>query len=215
MDKAILREKFAAGRKAIRKAVDFQLGFLQPDGGYDWDGYAHDAFHKQAYSWNLVGNNEEAHQQLSWIRDNRLRPDGSLILTEDVNDTENNVDIYKHCWTCQGAHRLGRFDVSYPIYRFLLTCETPCGGYPLQRGMPLARAMTTGWMGITALYFNDMETALRCADWCIRVLESQPDPEKYYFQTTPEGKLALEADGGECYLTTASSSSAIGKSASP
>lgn len=197
MDINELKVKFAAGQRAIRKAVDFQLGFLQEDGGYIWEGYVPDAFHKQAYSWNLVGENDAAHKQISWIRDNRLRSDGSLILTEDPNDTINNVDIYKHCWTCQGAHRLGRFDVSYPIYNFLLTCEMPCGGYPLQRGMKLARAMTTAWMGITALYFNDMKTALRCANWCIQMLENQPNQNRYYFMSTPEGVLATEADGGE------------------
>lgn len=202
MTREELQVKFEAGRKAIRKAVDFQLGFLGKDGCYDWEGYAHDAFHKQAYSWNLVGNNEEAHLELTWVRDNRLRPDGSLILTEDPNDTINNVDLYKHAWTCQGAHRLGRFDVSYPIWNFIKTCEMPCGGYPLQRAMKFARAMTTGWVGITALYFNDMDTALRCADWCIRLLEAQPDPNKYYFMTTPEGELVTEADGGECIDNT-------------
>jgi len=195
MDTALLKCKFEAGKQAIRKAVDFQLGFLGKDGGYCWDGYACDAFHKQAYSWNLVGNNDEAHRQLTWIRENRLRADGSLILTENPDDTVNNVDIYKHCWTCQGAHRLGRFDVSYPIYRFLLTCERPCGGYPLHRSMPNARAMTTGWMGVTAVYMNDLETAKRCADWCIRVLEQQPDSGKYYFMTDNDGKLVLDSDG--------------------
>lgn len=197
MDKNELAVKFEAGRKAIRRAVDFQLGFLQEDGGYVWDGYVYDAYHKQAYSWNLVGDNEPAHRQLTWIRDNKIRPDGSLILTEDPDDRENNVDIYKHCWTCQGAHRMGRFDVSYPIYDFLLTLGMPCGGYPLHKGMPLARAMTTGWMGTTALYLNDMETAQSCADWCIKILEDQPDPDRFYFMTTPDGRLALEEDGGE------------------
>jgi len=75
-----LMVKFERGRQAINKGVEFQQGFLREDGGYIWDGYRCDAFHKQAYSWNLVGKNEEAHRLLNWIRDNRIRPDGSLIL---------------------------------------------------------------------------------------------------------------------------------------
>lgn len=192
-----LQVKFEAGRKAIRNAVDFQLGFMGKDGCYDWPGYAHDAFHKQAYSWNLVGNNEEAHLELTWVRDTRLRPDGSLILTEDPNDTVNNVDLYKHAWTCQGAHRLGRFDVSYPIYNFIKTCERPCGGFPLQRAMEFCRAMTTGWCGVTAIYFNDLDLAKRCADWCLSVQQQNTDPGKYYFMTDDEGKIVKEDKGGE------------------
>lgn len=197
MNRDQLKVKFELGRKAIRNAVDFQLGFLQKDGGYIWDGYVPDAFHKQAYSWNLVGNNEEAHRLLTWIRDNRLRENGSLILTEDPNDTVNNIDVYKHAWTCQGAHRLGRFDVSHPVYKFLKTLAMPCGGYPLHHGMPFARAMTTAWVGVTALYFNDMETAEKCTEWCINMLKAQPDKNRFYFMTTPDGKLATEDMGGE------------------
>ena len=55
MTKAELQVKFEAGKKAIRKAVDFQLGFLKENGGYIWDGYVPDAFHKQAYSWTAGG----------------------------------------------------------------------------------------------------------------------------------------------------------------
>lgn len=73
----------------------------------------------------------------------------------------------------------------------------PCGGYPLHKGMPFARAMTTAWVGITALYFNDMEEALSCADWCIKQLDAQPDPDKFFFMTKPDGTLALETDGAE------------------
>ncbi len=198
INRAELQARCEAGRKAIRNSVDFQIGFLGEKGEYIWDGYVPDAFHKQAYSWNLVGNNDEAHLQLTWIRDNRLREDGSLILTDDPDDRENNVDVYKHAWTCQGAHRLGRFDVSYPIYGFLKTLAMPCGGFPLQKGMPLARAMTTAWVGVTALYFNDMETVEKCVNWCIKNLEDQPDIEhKYYFMTKPDGTLATEEDGGE------------------
>lgn len=195
-----LMVKFERGRQAIKKGVEFQMGFQQANGGYIWDGYRCDAFHKQAYSWNLVGKNEEAHRLLNWIRDNRIRPDGSLILVpteKEAGMTMNppqspddaNIDIYKHNWTIQGAHRLGRFDVSYPIYKFLKTCERKCGGFPLENSMDHCRAMTTAWTGVTAIYMNDLELAQRCMDWCLSVQAQNTDPEKYYFSTDDDGKI--------------------------
>ena len=52
MDKELLRNKFEAGRNAIRKAVDFQILFFNGQRTI-WEGYVKDAYHKQAYSWSL------------------------------------------------------------------------------------------------------------------------------------------------------------------
>lgn len=186
MKREDLKLKFDAGRKAIRKAVDFQLQYLQPDGGYIWEGYVNDAFHKQAYSWSLVGNNDEAHRLLTWVRDNKLLPDGQLV--------DYNGDIYKHSWMCQGAHRIGRFDISFPVYGFLKRWQTECGGFPHFAGDKVVRALTTAWTGITALYFNNMDMAEKAANCCISMLEQQPDKNRYYFQMTPDGKLLTEKE---------------------
>jgi NAD/NADP transhydrogenase alpha subunit len=41
---------------------------------------------------------------------------------------------------------------------------------------------------------NDMEMVSKCVDWCVSVLEAQPDKNKFYFMTTPDGKLALDGE---------------------
>lgn len=191
MDKELLRNKFEAGRNAIRKAVDFQISFLQTDGGYIWEGYVKDAYHKQAYSWSLVGKRDEAHRLLTWVRDNTLLPDGQL--------KDYNGDVYKHAWICQSAHSLSRFDISYPVYKFLLTCQAPCGGFPLLKTHELVRAMTTAWVGITAIMMGDMETADKAVKCCISMLEQQPEQNKFYFQMTKDGKLCTDGE----YIDTA------------
>ena len=65
-------------RRAVRKAVEYQMSFQLPDGGYIWDGYAIDAFHKQALSWHLSGYDAEALRLLNWVKKNKLQPDGQL-----------------------------------------------------------------------------------------------------------------------------------------
>ena len=177
-----MNEKIELYQQTGLKAVRYQLDYQQPDGGYIWEGYAPDAFHKQCYSWGIAGHVEEAHRLLTWVRDNKLQENGQL--------EGYNGDVYKHAWFFQGAHRLGRFDLAYPVMEFLLSCETPCGGYPHMAGDELVRSLSTCWTGVSALYFGRVDVAERAAGWAVSMLEQQPDDGKFYFRTTREGELA-------------------------
>jgi len=172
-------------RDAGLKAVRFQLGYQQPDGGYVWEGYARDAFHKQAYSWALAGAVEPAHRLLTWVKENRLQADGQL--------SEYGGDCYKHSWFFQGAHRLSRFDLSYPVMGFLKSCMAPCGGLPHFAGDPYCRSLATCCTGLSALTYGDLPMAERIAAWAIRMLEGQPEESRFYFRTTLDGTLVTPA----------------------
>jgi len=164
-----------------RKAVRYQLEYQRADGCYIWEGYANDAYHKQAYSWGAAGYLEPAHRLLTWVKDNTLQPDGQLAAY--------NGDVYKLAWFFQGAHRLGRFDLSYPVMSFLLAQQAPCGGFPHLAGDEFIRSLSTCWTGVAALYLGRVDIARTTADWAISMLEQQPDEDKFYFRTTRDGVL--------------------------
>ena len=190
-----MQEKIKLYQEAGLKGVRFQLEYQLPDGGYIWEGYADDAYHKQPYAWGIGGYVEPAHKLLTWVKDNTLQPDGQLAAY--------NGDIYKLSWFFQGAHRLGRFDLSHPVMSFLLSCQTPCGGLPHFPGDELLRSLSTCWTGVSALYFGRLDVAQRAAHWAISVLEQQPEEDKFYCQTTRYGKLVtLESDPGAQYIDT-------------
>ena len=168
-------------REAALKAVRYQLEYQLADGGYIWEGYADDAYHKQAYSWGLAGYAGNAHRLLTWVRDNTLQPDGQLAAY--------NADVYKHSWFFQGAHRLMRLDLTYPVMSFLLSCQTPCGGFPHFEGDQYLRSLATCCTGLSAVHFGRLDVAQRCAHWAINVLQQQPDESKFYFCTTRDGRL--------------------------
>ena len=163
------------------KAVEYQLQYQQPDGGYIWEGYSPDAFHKQAYSWGAGGAIEPAHKLLNWVKDNKLQPDGQL--------EGYGGDVYKMSWFFQGAHRLGRFDLTYPVMSFLLSCQAPCGGLPFFEGDKYCRSLSTCWVGVSALYFGRLDVAQRAAHWAISMLHQQPEEGRFYYQTTRDGRL--------------------------
>jgi len=174
-------DRLQAYREAAVRAVQYQLGYQLPDGGYIWDGYADDAFHKQAYSWALAGYVENAHRLLTWVRDHRLQADGRLAAYHS--------DVYKHSWFLQGAHRLARFDLTYPVMDFLLACQAPCGGLPHFEGDAYLRSLSTCCTGLSALYFGRLDVAQRCGHWASCVLEQQPDEGRFYYRTTRDGRL--------------------------
>jgi len=173
-------------RRACLKAVEYQISFQRPDGGYIWDGYAIDAFHKQALSWQLSGHFVEALRLLNWVKKNKLQADGQL--------KDYNGDIYKHSWFFQGAHLLGRFDLSFPVWSFLLSQQAPCGGFPHFAGDKLVRSLSTAWTGVSALYFGNIDVATKIAKCSISMLEQQPREDRFYFQMTRDGKLVTEKE---------------------
>jgi len=109
-----MNERLAAFRAAGLRAAELQLEHQQPDGAFTWEGFPKDAYHKQAYSWGVAGYLGAAHRLLTWVKRNALLPDGQL--------RDYDGDVYRQAWFFQGAHRLGRFDLSYPVMSFLLSC---------------------------------------------------------------------------------------------
>jgi hypothetical protein len=176
--------RLQAFREAAERAVEFQLSFQQPDGSFIWDDEIRDAYHKQAYAWSIADRLDHAHALLTWIRDNALQADGSL--------REYHGDVYKLSWLFQGAHRMGRFDISHPVMGWLMQQQKECGGLPHFAADDRLRALATGWVGVSALYFGDVDFAERCAHWCTTLLD-QPEDGRFYFETTLEGEL-LTAD---------------------
>jgi len=188
-----MKEKIARYRQAAVKAVEFQIKHQLPDGGYIWEGYANDAYHKQAYSWSMSGYFGEAHRLLNWVKASTLKPDGDL--------EHYNGDVYKLSWFFQGAHRLGRFDLSCPVMSFLVSCQAPCGGFPHFAKDEWIRSLATAWAGVSAVYAGRMDVAEKVAECCISMLEQQPDETKFWCQMTRDGKLATSAEA-ECIDTT-------------
>ena len=193
-----MKEKLDVYRRACLRAVEYQLGFQIPDGGYIWEGYVKDAYHKQALSWQLSGRFGEAQRLLNWVKKNKLRSNGQL--------KDYSGDVYKHIFLFQGAHRLGRFYLSYPVMKFLLSTQAPCGGFPHFAADELVRSMTTAWMGVSMLYFGNIDVTKKIAQCSMSMLEQQPREDRFYFQMTRDGNLVTEKENPEAQFIDTSKS---------
>ncbi len=187
--------RLKAFQTAGRKAVEFQLTHQQPDGSFIWDESIPDAYHKQPYSWSISGRLPAAHRLLDWVRKNALREDGSLYAYRG--------DVHKMSWFFHGAHRVGRFDLSYPVMNWLMAQQKEGGGLPHFAEDDRLRSLPTAWVGVSAIHFGRLDVALRAAEWCIGLLD-QPEEGRFYFQTTLDGSLltsSMAEDTGFIDLT--------------
>ncbi len=186
-------ERLERYRQAGIRSVEFQLQYQQEDGSFIWDENIPDAYHKQPYSWAIAGYVPQAHRLLNWVKHNTLQAEGGLA--------GYNGDVYKQSWFFQGAHRLGRFDVSYPIWEFLVSCKADCGGFPHMAGDKYLRSLATAWTGVSAIYIGDLDLAREVGECCISMLDQQPDPSRFYFQLTLDGELVTpEIDEGAQFI---------------
>jgi len=184
-----MEQRLESYRRAGIRAVEFQLQYQQPDGSFIWDPSIRDAYHKQCYSWGIAGFAPQAHRLITWIRDHTLRPEGDL--------EGYRGDVYKLAWLLQGVHRLGRFDLSHPLWRWLRAQQAECGGFPHFPGADRLRSLPSAWAGVAAVYMGDLEVATGVAEWCISLHDQQADDGRFYFQTDPGGKLLSQDAGGQ------------------
>ena len=181
MEELPVKDRIARYRQTALKAVQYQIRHQLPDGGYIWDGYAKDAYHKQAYSWSMSGYFPEAHRLLNWVKANTLASNGEL--------KDYNGDTYKHAWFLQGAHRLGRFDLSMPVMSYLAGSQKRCGGWIELHKDEFVLSRSTAWPGVAAIYAGRMDVAEKAAQCCISFIEQQVAKDRFYFTMTQDGKL--------------------------
>ncbi|NPV48471.1 MAG: hypothetical protein HPY69_16145 [Armatimonadetes bacterium] len=176
-------------REAAHRGTQWLLSRQNADGSFIRDDLQADVYHKGAYALAVTGHTLEAHRLLNWIRREALGADGR------PRHFDQGLALYKTSWIYQGAHRLGRFDISYPVVRYILRCQAPGGGFfQVVEGNEYVESLCTGWAGVACLYGGELAAARRCAEHLIAQVRQQPTTGRFYFRTTPEGQLLVAED---------------------
>jgi hypothetical protein len=183
---------------AARRAADWLLSQQNPDGSFIREDLQADCYHKAVLACGLTGHLIAANRLLNWIKAHDLQPDGRL------RHFDLGLALYKTSWVCQGAHRLARFDISRPVMRYILRCQAPCGGfYQVVEGSPYVEPVSSAWAGTAAVFCGHIEAAEKTAACMIAMADQQPDPSRFYFRMSPDGRLATEEnpiDGGAPFV---------------
>lgn len=186
-------------RAASDRAVAWLLSRLQDDGGFGPDAVDMTCYHKAAYLFSMAGETAAANRMLTLIKHRYLQPDGDFMIspTQKVNKVNYNELTwgYSNGWFALAAHRAGRFDISYPAYRYLLKLRHPqTGGFTSSRpgdpAHPVVELLATAHVGMLALHLGDLDVAGSAADLVRRFESEQKDKSRgMYLRMDAHGRF--------------------------
>nr|KAG5709504.1 hypothetical protein BaRGS_023186 [Batillaria attramentaria] len=165
----------------------------------------------------LTGRGRLAHKLLNNIKKRFMQEDGDFLSYPDKAGNARktaNLEIqeywpYMNCWVAMAAHRLARFDISVPAWRFLARYFNPeVGGFGTSGRYDVTPTMDDGpvlWsggphydvgifmsshLGLFALFMGDLEKATKTGDLMVRMVAQQPALDQYFV-------LHVRGDSGE------------------
>jgi hypothetical protein len=191
--------------ETARRGVDWMLSQQGADGGWKaLDKAPIDAYYKAAWAFNITGETAAAEKVLNYVKQNLLQSDGDLLPRNDAWYV--NVH-YQYCnaWVATGAQKQGRYDVSMPALKFLLTQQDPThGGFYSQKSTggekKRSDTMSSGISGIALLATGQIDAARKLAEHFQWIAGLQPEPQiKFYLTVGPNGQLVTEFPADEAF----------------
>lgn len=151
------------------------------------------AYYKVPYLFLITGHPEPCRLGLSWIRNNLLTDDGSLLCVPAADGMRAEpAAVRETAWVASTAHFSGRFDISYPLLDFLVSCQgrNTGGVYETTRGVHAADAdvRSTACAGLTYLAGGRIEEARRAGDFLAQTVMKQFDSARFRMRVDSMGR---------------------------
>ncbi len=191
--------------ETARRGVEWLLSQQSPDGSWKpLDKAPIDAYYKAAWAFNITGESTAAERVLNYVKQNLLQPDGDLLPRNDPWYINVHYQ-YSNGWVVTGAQKQGRYDISMPALKFLLTQQDSShGGFYSQRAnvgeKKRSDTMSSGISGIACLATGQMDAARKLASYFQRIIELQPEPKtQFYLTVEADGRLGTEFSSEEAF----------------
>lgn len=194
-------------RGASERGLNWLLGNRQPNGTWSEPVIDLTGYFKVAYLFCIAGQLEEANRLISEIKNRFMQPSGDFKISPVRKSA--HVDYYEKVWGYANAwitfiaHKLGRFDVSYPAWNYLESLYQPAvGGYtstdPDSDEEAVVDLLSTTHVGHTALYMGRLARAQRCAELVIEFERGQADRQSgMYLRMNGTGRYVTSYPGSE------------------
>jgi len=188
-------------RDAALRAVDRLAARIGPDGALGEDCTDLACVYKLPYLMQLAGRPAEAQRLLDHVRGRFLRPDGELRTSDAIKTADPVLALYPGYidgWIAMAAHRIGRFDLSFPVWRRLRGFwSTALDGFTVEPDSEPAFAalevLTCAHLGLAALYLGELDLARGAGRALKRFLDLQPSPEtRFYLRISGDGILQTD-----------------------
>lgn len=150
-------------------------------------------YYKVPYLFLITGHPEPCRLGLNWIRNNLLTDDGSLLCVPATEGAQTEpAAVRETAWVARTAHFSGRFDISYPVIDFLVSCQgrNTGGVYETTRGVHAADAdaRSTACAGLAYLASGRIEAARRAGDFLAQTVMKQLDSTRFHVRVDAMGQ---------------------------
>ena len=185
--------------EAAGRGIEWIAAQQRADGSFcgPEDGVA--SYYKIPYALAVTGHQRDALRLLEWVVKHNFTAEGDFRAPERKarEPAHDAWPAYSNAWLIQGAHRVGRWDVSLRGAEFLLRLQVPAGGfYALDGETRYLEPVCTSWGGLAALATGHVEAACRAGELLTRLVAAQPDPERFYSRMDTEGNLVTDVPDG-------------------
>lgn len=188
-------------QKHSRMGSQWLVQHQQPDGS--WIGLGDpkvDAFYKGSWALAATGQLAAAHRVLDYALRHYLTPEGDFLPRGHPWHREVHY-LYANAYFIIGSMITGRYEITMPAVKFLLSQQDPeHGGFYSRRVVPgekeLSDTMSAGAAGFACLAAGQIEAAERVGEYLSHIVDLQPTPDERFF-TTIEADGQLGTDVGE------------------
>ena len=152
-------------------------------------------YYKTIWAFAAAGDQEAGNRLASWVASNVQQRNGDFAGPMRGTFQDNNW-AYPNAWMTIGAHLLGRYDISAPGMRFLLTLQDPhTGGFRMQptREDSIQDVLNAAQCGNACLLTGNLDAALNVSAFLRMMQDAQPRPsEEQFFVFKPGAGLRTE-----------------------
>jgi len=176
------KEKY---RRAAEKGVKWILSCLYPDGSFGPAAKEFSYYYKTAWALIDTGYMIEAMKLLDYVKKTHLMDDGDFNQKLGKHVDDPIWHAYLNTWLIIGAHKLGRFDISFKGMQYILNLQDPVnGGFfckkPSEEGGD-EHVIISSSCGLACLYTGMLDEAKKAGDFFMRIMEMQPEKEKRFY----------------------------------
>ena len=198
-DHATFANSVAQFQASANRGIAWMLAQQRADGSFCAREDGVGGYYKVPYALALAGQLRPAQRLLNWVAEHHFTAAGDFRAPERKarEPIHDSWPVYANAWLILGAQRLGRWDLARRGMAFLCNYQLPIGGfYALNGEHPFLEPVGMAWGGLAALSTGYLAEAQRAGNLLVRMVEQQPDAQRFYFRMDAQGQLITNAPPG-------------------
>lgn len=185
--------------ETAKQGLTWILSQQRADGSFSAPQEGIAGYYKVPYALTVTGHLRAAQRLLNWSAKHHFTPAGNFHSANAKTRTcmEDFWPVYGKAWLVLGAHRTGRWDLSFQGAAHLLRYQVPVGGfYAIEDGTRFLEPVSTSWGGLATLTTGNLPAACQAGDLLVHLVNIQPETDRFYYRLDLNGNLMTTVPAG-------------------